>query len=671
MKLKYLSLSFLTTLAAVSASAQDLVSKIPSDAEFVVSINNKAISKNGSDKLIDELFQKIGVYSSLATEGINSDKLSNFPVDLQKNSYVYRTVTDSISYVVALLPLNPQTDVTGTEAFPLQGNKGSIDGYQVQYFPQQEYTAIYNQNTLMVVYSFLSDNYFEKEEVIERYGLERQVAYNPWDSLYNQEAVEWEAYDFDQQEEAQECSDPDHNHYQQESIVAVEVEEVEEEYEYVEEYEENSFVYDYTDQPQDVDYQGAYDSAYDTQGVYLQDSDVYFKNDSIKSVLSEQWTSKVIGNIINPEKPFSAIKQVSLQDDKTLARLYVDQVNSLYYSLLGFSNEFNPFSTSTIPRFISGYNQMSVDLIIDKNELQIVALAHMDKDMSKFTKKVFNRKSNRKFSSYIPEDVLGFVSLNINTKEYIKRTPEHFFKQYGQFLPGNDDIIKAVTIGLEVTLDPKSLSKVLSGDMVVYLNDVSLVTREYIGYDYDEDYNYIEVPQTKEDYAISYLAVGSSKDQRLFKALLDIAVKRDGATYDPQSGIYTQGASYDISEVYYYFKQGLVFVGTDKEQMQSIADGSFKTSTDNSIKKQLRKNLALNGTFNTSMLPGVLDKLDIPLQGEIDALFPEIERFGQMKIQTGVKGSNKLYSKFSIAFPKDKQDNALAFMLEQFLNSYN
>lgn len=704
MKIKHISLTLLCALAAFKGQAQDLSSKIPSNPEYVLTVNNKAILQNGTPELINEFLQKTGMYKELSGhQEIHS--LDQLPLDLQRSAYMYNTATDSVSYMVALLPIKNRSYLP-EEIFPKVGNLPQVDGFELNYIDHLQAAVAYNDTTLMIVYPSLKDSYFEREDIMEQYGLEPEAVHNYWDYDYSDysdeedQAVEWEAYDFEQEQQ----HSPDCEHYQEPEAaagIAIAYEERVEDLE--DESEDDKFAYkkdyaaktkqvetqedydpaqepktgvpmqDYMEVDQDyayaVDYEGAYDAYRTTNDFSL--PGIYEKshNEVVLDSLSKEWLIQALPGIVNPESVHSQNKEIILKDNSTLVRFWANDFNGFYSNILGQSDALDPFGLN-FGVFQSGYKQLKVDLVVKGNELKFIGEATMDKEFATYTKKVLKHKMNPKIKKYIPSNHLGFMSVNFNAQEYIQRTPGMFYQQYGKFIPGSEDIVLAITTALEVTLDSKGISNMLPGDMVVFLNGVEEVTKTYTSYEWDEDYNLIEEEKTKQVKQAQFLAMATSKDQRLFKALLQIGVNKNDFVYNTANGIYTIPATSDLMEINMYFKDDLMFVGSDYAQIESIANGSFKSDALNTTRKELSKGYPLNIVLHTKELKDVVEQLELPLQGTLEQTFPDLKNFGDIKLYSSLKGSDKVYSELSVSFPSDKNASALSYLLKQISKFY-
>ncbi|MHC5353403.1 hypothetical protein ACYSNX_04300 [Myroides sp. LJL115] len=686
MKIKHISLTLLCAIAAFKVQAQDLSSKIPSNPEFVLTVNNKAILQNGTTELVNEFLEKTGIYKELSnTQEVHS--LDQLALDLQRNAYMYNTVTDSVSYMVALLPLK-NSSYLPEEIFPKVGNLPQVDGFNVNYIEHLQAVVAYNNNTLMVVYPSLKDPYFEREDVIEHYGLVPEATQNYWDYDYSydedeqDQSQQWEAYDFEQaQEHAPGCE-----HYKEPEVeyavaesestdyqgdYAAKSKEITEAYHPSEEPKTGVALHEYeqADEYYGVDYEGAYDAYQTTDGVLLPGLYEKSQNEIILDSLSKEWLVQALPGIISPKNVLSQNKKIILKDNSTLVRFWANDFNAFYSNLLGTSDALDPFGLN-LNAFKSGYSQLQADLVVQGNVLKLTAEAAMDKDFATYTKKVLKHKINPKIKQYIPSEHLGFMSLNVNMQEYIQRTPGMFYQQYGKFISGSDDIVLAVTTALEVTLDSKGISNMLPGDMVVFINDVQEVTKHYTSYEWDDDYNLVEEEKTKQVSQAQFLAIGTSKDQRLFKALLQIGINKNDFTYDSNTGIYTLPDTSDLMQVYMYFKGDLMFVGSDYKQIQSISNGTFKADPLNTTRKELSKGHPLNIVFHTDKLSEVLENLDFPFQGPLEKAVPDLKNYGDIQIYSSIKGSNKVYSEISVSFPNQKNATALSYLLTQITNLY-
>src|SRR6188508_994669 len=93
---------FLTCFFFLNASAQQLVTKVPITSSMVIKYSGENFSKNISLKKIDSYgFIKNDFLKALKIDSLTS--LQNTGIDLEKDSYQYISIEDSVLSFVTLL----------------------------------------------------------------------------------------------------------------------------------------------------------------------------------------------------------------------------------------------------------------------------------------------------------------------------------------------------------------------------------------------------------------------------------------------------------------------------------------------------------------------------------------------------------------------------------------
>src|SRR5690606_5838645 len=95
---------------------------------------------------------------------------------------------------------------------------------------------------------------------------------------------------------------------------------------------------------------------------------------------------------------------------------------------------------------------------------------------------------------YINSDrTVGYMAYAINTQAYLEEYPKLFKKLFGEYLGIGSEGIGLGLDFIALLLDEKAVGDVIQGDALFLLNGISQEEYTYTGYDYDEDYNAIEV----------------------------------------------------------------------------------------------------------------------------------------------------------------------------------
>ncbi|KKX48026.1 hypothetical protein [Sphingobacterium sp. IITKGP-BTPF85] len=171
MNIKFLPLLALSAFAGMEATAQELTSKIPAHADFVVSINNKAIVEQSSMELLNETLTKLGAFEQAKNMDFPIKNLKELDFNLDKQAYVYRANTDSLHYIGILLPLKANHQVkqhmfSQYEVLPI------YNGYERRVSKDGKTQVAWNSETMFILTGDVHSQYFQMKDVADRYGLD-------------------------------------------------------------------------------------------------------------------------------------------------------------------------------------------------------------------------------------------------------------------------------------------------------------------------------------------------------------------------------------------------------------------------------------------------------------------------------------------------------------------
>src|SRR5690606_10236635 len=135
--------------------------------------------------------------------------------------------------------------------------------------------------------------------------------------------------------------------------------------------------------------------------------------------------------------------------------------------------------------------------------------------------------------------------------------------------------------------------------------------KEYIDYQYDEDtFDYKEIKKTKDDYIPTFLWMFTSEDQRIYKKILKLGESKEKVTQT--DGVYRITDNPSDEVIYALFKDNMIFVSNDEEQLAAIRTNRFQTLRDKHIKKQIFSN-TMTAVTHLSEIPETINRLGIPV----------------------------------------------------------
>lgn len=655
MNFKYLPLLAFAAFSSMQATAQELTSKIPSKADFVVAINNKAIVEQSSMELLNETLTKLGAFEKSTNNlDFSIKSLEELDFDLDKQAFVYRTNTDSLYYIGVLIPLKANHKVKD-RMFSQFDLLPMYNGYERRVSKDGKTQVAWNQETLFVLTGDLHRNYFQMKEMADRYGLDLGLYGGSSDTwLYDDTlsaadtAVAVEAI-------ATEEVLPDTVNILEEISEATAEAEIA--------YADTSAVISVEDWNDDIDTVEMDSYDVESDSLYLLSQIREAKNDSLKNKLFGTWLTNDFNHYLDPKNNLGQHKAVKIADQKHLLRIWIPNLDKLYQDALPYDVLKMAYGVD-LKNFKYGYEDATFDLIQDQHTLKLTGTVGVDAEMAKIFKTLYNNKINKKFSQYIPENHLAYASMNISTEGYLKQLPALISRWYAPLAGEYADVVTIAATALEIGLDEKSIGKVMKGDHAFFLNDLQKVTKDYVTYEYDDDYNYKEITKTKDEYVPNFLWMFTSQDQRLYKKILEFAVKKREVSLE--NGIYKISEQKKLEPIYILFKHDIVFVGSDLEQLTSIEQNRFKTSRNMKVKKDMSTN-PFNMVVHTNAIPEVVNKLEIPVTASLEQTLKDLSAYGDVQIKSNLH-KNRFSGEFSVELPKQDK-NALQYILKHVMKN--
>lgn len=655
MNIKYFPLLALSAFAGMDATAQDLSNKIPAQAQFVLTFNNKAIIENSSIELLNETLNKLGAFEH-TTKDINYpvENLMQWDFNLDKQAYVYRSNTDSLHYIGILIPLKENHKIK-EHMFSQFDELPIYNGYERRISKDGKTQTAWNKETLFILTGDVHNSYFQMQEVADRYGLDLE-RYGESEWIYDESLAE-EADDVVDSIIEVDAADWDTSEQEVFADTAIAVAAEEFHTDSVDISSSNTWEYDV-----DTVYADEYD--YETDSLYLLNQQREAKNDSLKNRLFVNWLAADFNDYLDPKHNMGKNKAIKLTDQKHLLRFWIPNLDELYQDMLPY-DIFQMAYGFDMKDLKYGYQDATFDLIQDQHTLRVKGSIGVDDKMTKVFKSLYKNKVNKKFTKYIPENHLAYASASISTEGYLQQLPTIISRWYVPIAGDYEDVLTIAATAIEIGLDEKAIGKVAKGDNVFFLNDLHKVEKEYITYEYDDDYNEKEVTKTKDEYVPNFLWMFTSEDQRIFKKALEFAVKKQEVTVEKD--IYKINESKVMEPIYILFKNDMVFVGSDIEQLTAINENRFKGSRNAQVKKDLVTN-PFNFVVHMSALPEVIKQLEIPVTPTWDKTLQDLAGYGDLQIKSSKLNKNRFSGEISIELPKENK-NALQYILKHVIEN--
>ncbi|MDR2271563.1 MAG: DUF4836 family protein [Sphingobacterium sp.] len=633
-----------------SVKSQDLIKYIPEDAEIIAAFNVKEIVQKANANKLNELLQKAGLFKQIEKSGASvGNDIKNLGIDLTQTSYFYSRKTDSVSFMEFIFPLadkgqfekllqdagKPKPFANGYSSIGLKA--GSL--------------LVYNDRVARFISSTMNTTFFDNDSVASRYGIKKVAYMAPAAEAYPYEvdsaaavvdsaAVAWP--------EGSVEIDPPAPPTVMESVPDTVVANAE---------AAGPMIVDVA--PVEMHDPGYYDS------LYTDYENQNRKNDSIRNALRDKWLMGEATHLLSASyKPLTHSDQEKVLKNLGLIRLYVPHVEELYRGLMPYKSIPYLYMGINMDKFKTGYQDGVLDLSQEGNVLKLRGSMGLDKDLADMSKRFYSRKPNGKFSKYLTDKTLGFFNVNINSEAYLRDMPSYMAKYYGGLLGPQQDLVEWGLMALEVALDEKAIAQVMPGDHLFVVNGLRKFRKEYIDYTYDDDYNATEVKKTKDETLPVFIWMFTSKDQRLIKKGLDLAVRKTlGKTQD---GIYAFAAKRGMDfPMYVLLKEDLVMVSNDSLSLHDIRQNKLTAPANKDFIKLMKQN-KMSAAFDLQKLPAMLKEMGVSPGRQWDQTVEQLNQYGSTAITSrGIVG-NRMEAEMSTKLPQTKE-GAIGYMIDQIL----
>ncbi|PUV22134.1 DUF4836 family protein [Sphingobacterium athyrii] len=646
----------LTGLACLSlmgsVKSQDLIQLIPEEAEMIAAFNVKEIVQKANANKLNELLQKAGLFKRIEKSGASvGNDIKNLGIDLTQTSYFYSRKTDSVSFIEFIFPLSNKGQFEkllhdAGEPKPFANGYSSIA-------LKPGSMLVYNDRMARFISSTMNTTFLDNDSVANRYGIKKVAYMDPAADAYSPEidsaaavadsaavAVDWE----EGEKEIEPLSPPVIVESLPDTVVAS-VEAV-------------------VPVPMDVAPAEMHDPSY-YDSLYTAYEDQNRKNDSIRNALRDKWLTGEATRLLSASyKPLSVSDQNKVLKNLGLIRLYVPHVEELYRGLMPYKSIPYLYMGINMDKFRTGYQDGVLDLSQEGNVLKLKGSMGLDKDLAEMSKRFYARKPNGKFSKFLTDKTLGFFNFNINSEAYLRDMPSYMAKYYGGLLGPQQDLVEWGLMALEVALDEKAIAQVMPGDHLFVVNGLRKFRKEYIDYTYDDDYNATEVKKTKDETLPVFIWMFTSKDQRLIKKGLDLAIAKSlGKTQD---GIYAFSSKKAMDfPMYMLLKDDLVMVSNDSLSLLDIRQNKMAAPANKDFIKLMKQN-KMSAAFDLQKLPAMLQEMGISPGRQWDKTFAQLNQYGSTAITSKGIVDNRMEAEMSSKLPQTKE-GAISYMIDQIL----
>lgn len=561
---RLLQLVTLVSCASYTATAQDLAYKIPEKAFSVVSIKSDKLfqlcpANEFNNSTLGKKF--LGELSKTANENYKS--IEELGINLSSNVYYYYQVTDSINYHGLLVPLTDGSKIEGL--FSQQADKiKKINGISILERPNQKTVMAWNNQMLYMAYGSVNNYFFSDSAHAAIYGINTSSE----DAYYDTDVV----VDTVTAPPAIDYIPMDDSTVVVDSVAGADI------------MEAPSLPDEETPPPVLSD-----DAATAAEEVPDEDKLAHEENRRIKDSLTVSWLTTSIQQIFDKSSTTpSILNNPGYQrsaDNNAIATFWMADIQSVYSTFFPFQY-FNKYGN-----FMRGYGNVNARLYMGKEQIRLTGEMGLDAEKSASYARICDHKLNKKFFKYIKGDsLIGFMSYSFNTEAYMNELPKLLTGSYSSYGARYEEEMMLATDLLSLMLDEKAIAKVIKGDALFLMTNVSKKQVTYQTYNYDEEtFEYKDTVMTKTETLPDFLCMVSSDDTRLIEKLLQYAIRKEKVQLN--NGIYSIGQTKkNPFNLHILIKDGIVFLGTSLQDISQIQNGSFKGNLDKQQKELLTKN---------------------------------------------------------------------------------
>jgi hypothetical protein len=605
---KMLSLSLLL-LFSYALHAQDLSSKVPSNAAVVAKINSNNFFKYLSAPEFDQSYVgKTLMENVFNTPDFKLTSIQESGLKLSSSVYFFYAPTDSISYTGVLLPLQNAVNFDQLmKKYPNITHNGDTRKVKVG---EGSTLVTWNNEMALITDGSIKDEFFMDSLTAKRFGME-VLRYQPPVLVDDIDSMVMDSTTVD--------------------VVTAD-----------------------TVATTDMD-----DEVEETDSVYEAYSKKVAEQNVIKNKIQTDWIASYATLIFAGTLPSITTNSsyTSSADEKALASVWISSLSNLYAGILPASLPYG--------RMLQGYENMNLNLFADERSFKINTALVVEKQQAERLKKIYQHRLNKKFLKYVnSEKAIAMIGYSMDTQSYLEELPNLIMRPYSAILGFHADEAAFGTDLLSLLLDEKAVAKVFKGDALFLMNGLTSKQVTYKTYEYDEDYKRTEIEKTKTETLPSFLSMISTDEPAFFEKLLAIGIKREVVTKEQE--LYMIEGSKDLFNIYFLIKDKILFCGTSKVDLQNISNNQFEAKISKQQKALLTKNNFL-AYFSGKNLAGKIPKEEFNDVEGLLALNKTLGTMGDVHLKSSGIVGNEIRAELVAEIP-NAQQNALKYLFSLIEN---
>jgi hypothetical protein len=324
---------------------------------------------------------------------------------------------------------------------------------------------------------------------------------------------------------------------------------------------------------------------------------------------------------------------------------YSAAMSSFYesYATLSQFTTYNKFlpSQKNWGNLVKGIN---LDFYFDNDNARVEEIIEYSKPMTDIVNKIANRKINKNIFNYFPDKKpLGYMSYHINTKEALKNFPTLTAEILNSAAITKDDM-SIVTDLISTIVDEEATASLFDGDLSMFLLGVKEIEVTTKSYEYDDNYEEIEVEKKEKKSIPLFTMVFTSTHPTFGDKLIQLGVRK--------KMLVQKGNYYEIAGT--KGKYGDLFILKDKDVVVIGNSHDYFNTNNGSFVKEVKKDLKQNYFLAKLNIPEISNAYSHTAETKT----ADIKKIDQFAIQ---------FSDITIQSSKKMIDNKLKFELK--LNS--
>ena len=345
-------------------------------------------------------------------------------------------------------------------------------------------------------------------------------------------------------------------------------------------------------------------------------------------------------------------------------------VVSLWYNGMDIANFPNPYNLSMYNKYnsqdIFGLQSLykaeyTSNIYLEDDKISVKSSVDFSDKLKQSADKIYNSKLDRKFGRYLPNNTLAYSTFSFNTADLLKEST-HISKDYFATTSSfeyNQEVSLYLDL-LEIMLDEDAIAKLVTGDAVVLLNNISSKEVSYKTWAYDENFNQTEVTETKNEMIPEFTIMLGSQNEDILNKLFKLSMKHH--ILSPKESYFVSNEQFknDLPfDMYLCFKDGILFMTNSNTQIKNILNGKVESKMNRKQRKHIMKNSGTVFIDMEKITSKILDNESFSKElGELASFKDDIKQL----VLTSTYKSGNFNSDIYITIPED-EDNSSIYLL--------